>query len=193
MHLVHPNETPADWEERIWSHPVYFRENDLMSDDSKKCLGYEARKPVRFPDGGLYAPRIGIGICYSRDRLDKGLRIFEITTTLEWRDIGLSERLKQKPESKRSFDERFALHHYNLWEINASKRIDRAGRVAEKICTAGGMHDQTFRILIRVRKEMRQIRNAQLIFPMDPTLVITLIIDNSEPDTLANSYASNLK
>ena len=56
----HTNETPGEWKERIWARLTYFRENDLLPDQSKRYL--EARKLIRFPDGGSYAPEIGIAI-----------------------------------------------------------------------------------------------------------------------------------
>jgi len=64
MPQVRSNETPSEWMKRIWARLTYFRENDLLPNQSKKYL--EARKLIRFPDG---APEIGIAICFSYDRL----------------------------------------------------------------------------------------------------------------------------
>ena len=58
---------PGEWKERIWARLTYFRENDLLPDPSKRYL--EARKLIRFPGGGSYAPEIGIAICFSCDQL----------------------------------------------------------------------------------------------------------------------------
>ena len=58
MPQVRSNETPGKWKERIWARLTYFRENDLLSSQSKRYL--EARKLTRFSDGGSYAPEIGI-------------------------------------------------------------------------------------------------------------------------------------
>src|SRR5437870_5671385 len=67
MSQVRIRETPGEWEERIWTRLTYFREKDLLPDQSKRYL--EARKTIRFPDGSYYSPTIGIAICFSCDRL----------------------------------------------------------------------------------------------------------------------------
>ena len=44
MPQVRTNETPGEWKERIWTRLTYFRENDLLPDQSKRYL--EARKLI---------------------------------------------------------------------------------------------------------------------------------------------------
>jgi len=58
---VRTNKTPGNWKKRIWTRLTYFRENNLLPDQSKRYL--EARKLIRFLDDGSYAPEIGIAIC----------------------------------------------------------------------------------------------------------------------------------
>jgi len=58
MPQVRTNEIPRKWKQRIWSRLQYFRENDLLPGQSKRYL--EARKLIRLPNGGSYAPEIGI-------------------------------------------------------------------------------------------------------------------------------------
>ena len=67
MPQVCTNETPAEWKKRIWARLIYFRENNLLPDQSKKYL--EARNAIRFPDGTSYSSTIGIAICFSCDQL----------------------------------------------------------------------------------------------------------------------------
>ncbi|CAG8837219.1 40684_t:CDS:1, partial [Gigaspora margarita] len=65
MSQVRTNETPSEWMKRIWKRLTYFRENDLLSIESKKYL--EARKLIQLPNSGSYASKIGIAICFSCD------------------------------------------------------------------------------------------------------------------------------
>jgi len=41
--------------------------------------------------------------------------------------------IKHKPESDRTFDDMRALHYYELWTVNAIKRIKRAREVGKKM------------------------------------------------------------
>ncbi|CAG8578752.1 27678_t:CDS:1, partial [Racocetra persica] len=62
MPQVCTNEPPNEWMNRIWPRLQYFRKNNLLPTESKKYL--EAR---RLLNGGLYASKIGIAICFSCD------------------------------------------------------------------------------------------------------------------------------
>ncbi|CAG8811101.1 26617_t:CDS:1, partial [Gigaspora margarita] len=67
MPQVRTNETSSEWMKRIWECLTYFRENNLLSNESKKYL--EARKLIQLLNSGSYAPEIGIAICFSCNQL----------------------------------------------------------------------------------------------------------------------------
>ena len=41
--------------------------------------------------------------------------------------------IKHKSNFKRNYDEEYALHRYELWECNATRRLKRAREVGKKI------------------------------------------------------------
>ncbi|CAG8641489.1 645_t:CDS:1 [Paraglomus occultum] len=140
MPQVCTNKTPSEWMKRIWARLTYFRENDLLPNQSKKYL--EARKLIRFPNGGSYAPEIGIAICFSCDRLvytgqrKKNIGNYNhIGMERHWKFACAGNKycgvnyekyseIKQKSNFKRNYDEEYALHRYELWEWNAMQSED---------------------------------------------------------------------
>ena len=149
MPQVRTNETPGKWKERIWERLMYFRENALLPSQSKKYL--EARKLIRFPDGSSYAPEIGIAICFSCDRLvytgqrKKNIGNYNhIGMEKHWKfsctgnkycGVNYEEYLKirQKSNSGYDYDNKYALHRYELWECNAIRRLKRAREIGKRI------------------------------------------------------------
>ncbi|RIB12131.1 hypothetical protein C2G38_2201495 [Gigaspora rosea] len=104
MPQIRDNETPSEWMKRIWERLTYFRENNLLPNVSKKYL--EARRLIRLPNSGSYAPEIGIAICFS---------------------------FKKKSISGYNYDNEYALHRYELWMQNAIKKTKRAREIGKKI------------------------------------------------------------
>ncbi|CAG8792631.1 4622_t:CDS:1, partial [Gigaspora margarita] len=154
MPQVRTNETPSEWMKRIWERLTYFRENDLLPNESKKYL--EARRLIRLLNGSSYAPEIGIAICFSCDQLVyTGQRT---KNTGNYNHIGMERHWKflctgnkycgvsydeylLKVEKKSilgyNYDNEYALHRYGLWMQNAIKKAERAREIGKKIraCT----------------------------------------------------------
>ncbi|CAG8853381.1 23742_t:CDS:2, partial [Gigaspora margarita] len=67
MPQVYTNETPSEWMKWIWERLTHFRENNLLSIESKKYL--KARKLIQLSNSSSYASEIGIAICFSCNQL----------------------------------------------------------------------------------------------------------------------------
>ncbi|CAG8456711.1 4731_t:CDS:1 [Dentiscutata heterogama] len=150
MPQVHTNETPSEWMKRIWLRLQYFRENDLLPIESKKYL--EARRLIRLPNSGSYAPEIGIAICFSCDQLvytgqrKKNIGNYNhIGMERHWAshctgnsycEVSYDEyllKIEKKSISGYNYDNEYALHRYKLWESNATKKAERARKIGKKI------------------------------------------------------------
>nr|CAG8613028.1 4072_t:CDS:2 [Entrophospora candida] len=130
MPQVRTDETPGDWKSRIWTRLMYFRENDLFPGESNKYL--EASRPKKLSDGTLYAPTIGIAICFSC--MEKHWK-FSCSGN-EFCSVSYEEytKIKQKPKSAPySVEDKYAFHRYKLWMENATKRLKCAREVGRKI------------------------------------------------------------
>ncbi|CAH1769219.1 10293_t:CDS:1 [Entrophospora sp. SA101] len=151
MPQVRTNETPGEWKERIWTRLQYFRDYDLLpTGGGEKYL--EARRLTQVPSGNLYAPTIGMAICFSCDQL---VYIGEMTKNMgnNYNHIGMEkhwathctgnkycgvsyeeyQKITQKPKSACKFDDSYALRRYELWMINAIRRVGRARCIGKKI------------------------------------------------------------
>ncbi|CAG8657430.1 8465_t:CDS:2, partial [Paraglomus occultum] len=127
MPQVRTNETPGEWKQRIWARLTYFRENDLLPNQSKKYL--EAR--------GLYIGQRKKNIGnYNHIGIEKHWK-FSCTGNkycgVNYEKYSEAVRLKQKSNFERNYDEEYALHRYELWECNAIRRLKRAREVGKKI------------------------------------------------------------
>ena len=193
MPQVRDNETPSEWMDRIWPRLQYFRENDLLPTGSKKYL--EARRLIRLPNGGSYAPEIGIAICFSCNRLvytgqrTKNMGNYNhIGMEKHWKfsctgnkycGVNYEEylKIKQKSNSGYDYDNKYALHRYELWKCNAIKRLKRAREVGRKIQAVNIIAQKWleyfykpdglcvselalhYQLLWAVREEMRKVNN----------------------------------
>lgn len=54
MSDINPGETPSEWKEQIWDRLMYFKDNNLLPNESNRY--FSARKTT-------YYPNIGIVIC----------------------------------------------------------------------------------------------------------------------------------
>ena len=149
MSQIRNNETPSEWMKRIWERLIYFRENNLFPSESNKYL--EARRLIRLPNSGSYAPEIGIAICFSCDQLvytgqrKKNIGNYNhIGMERHWKfsctgnkycGVNYEEYLKIKQESNSGYDydDKYALHRYGLWMQNAIRRIKCAREASKKI------------------------------------------------------------
>ena len=152
MSQIQDNETPSEWMNRIWPRLRYFRENDLLPTQSKKYL--EAKKLIELwnkyrGNYDSYAPEIGIAICFSCNQLvytsqrTKNIGNYNyIGMERHWAShcsgnsfcsVSYNEYLKIKKKSEQSFDDKYALHRYGLWEQNAIRRIKCAREAGKKI------------------------------------------------------------
>jgi hypothetical protein len=150
MPQIRDNETPSEWMKRIWERLTYFRENNLLPNESKKYL--EARKLIRLPNSGSYAPEIGIAICFSCDQLvytgkrKKNIGNYNhIGMERHWKfsctgnkycGVTYNEyllKVKKKSISGYNYDNEYALHRYELWMQNAIKKTKRAREIGKKI------------------------------------------------------------
>ncbi|CAG8843145.1 16216_t:CDS:2, partial [Gigaspora margarita] len=96
MPQVCTNEISSEWMKQIWERLMYFRENNLLPNESKKYL--EARRLIRLLNGGSYAPEIGIAICI-------GLLIVQ--------EIFIVEMLSEKSNVQEQLEEK--LGHVQLY------------------------------------------------------------------------------
>ncbi|CAG8849725.1 39_t:CDS:2, partial [Gigaspora margarita] len=154
MGIVSSNETPTEWVNRIWPRLQYFRENVLLPSNSRKY--FEARKLIRLPNSGSYAPEIGIAICFSCDQLvytgqrKKNIGNYNhIGMERHWKfsctgnkycGVSYDEyllKVEKKSISGYDYNNEYALHRYGLWMQNAIRKIERARAVGRKIraCT----------------------------------------------------------
>ncbi|CAG8604919.1 9650_t:CDS:2 [Paraglomus occultum] len=110
-----------------------------------------AKKLIRFPVGSSSAPEIGIAICFSCDRLvytgqrKKNIGNYNhIETEKHWKfsctgnnnycGVNYEEYLKIKQECNSGYyDNKYALHRYELWKCNAIGRLERAREIGKKI------------------------------------------------------------
>ncbi|RIB09074.1 hypothetical protein C2G38_2209879 [Gigaspora rosea] len=142
MPQIRDNETPSEWMKRIWERLTYFRENNLLPNVSKKYL--EARRLIRLPNSGSYAPKIGIAICFSWYNYDNeyALHRYElwmqnaIKKTKRAREIG--KKIQACIIIQRKFIEYYyrpdglcaselAQHYKLLWMIREEIRQDPKG------------------------------------------------------------------
>ncbi|CAG8856781.1 40621_t:CDS:1, partial [Gigaspora margarita] len=146
MGNVSSNETPTEWINRIWSRLQYFKENDLLSTNSKKYL--KARKLIIYWSkvNGFYksyAPEIGIAICFSCNQLVyTGKRTKNIgnynhigmerhwathCTGNSFCNVSYDEyllRVEQKAIYGYNYNNEYALQRYGIWMQNAIKKIE---------------------------------------------------------------------
>ncbi|RIB10382.1 hypothetical protein C2G38_2264839 [Gigaspora rosea] len=126
------------------------RENNLLPNVSKKYL--EARRLIRLPNSGSYAPEIGIAICFSCDQLvytgqrKKNIENYNyIGMERHWKfsctgnkycGVTYNEyllKVKKKSISGYNYDNEYVLHRYELWMQNAIKKTKRAREIGKKI------------------------------------------------------------
>ncbi|RIB12898.1 hypothetical protein C2G38_2199396 [Gigaspora rosea] len=150
MLQIRNNETPSEWMKRIWLRLQYFRKNNLLSIESKKYL--KARRLIRLPNSGLYAPEIGIAICFSCNQLvytgqrKKNIGNYNhIGMERHWKfsctgnkycGVSYNEyllKVKKKSISGYDYNNKHALYRYVLWMQNAIKKIECAREIGKKI------------------------------------------------------------
>jgi len=150
MPQVRTNETPGEWKDRIWSRLQYFRDNDLLPTGGREKY-LEARRLTQVPSGNIYAPTIGIAICFSCNQLIYTGQMTKYVGNYlhagmerHWRTsctgniycgVSFEDYLKIKEKSNLGYkyDNEYALHRYELWKCNAIEKLKCAREVGKKI------------------------------------------------------------